>query len=615
MIIANNATSKLFVSDYNNQTSKLQSSMSKLASGNRLLTPGEAPADLGISERFRNQFRSSGEANRVIQNAINMFQTTDSWLQEGHDIINRMSELAISAADNSKSQSDRVNLNLEFQQLKTEVGRISEAGKYNGLQINGRQAVAVWDNVEKTIVYMQADGSDKKDIGTNLRFGATNIEGKAYAFETATGGVGDFVFTKDGKSLLYMAQATIAGTSTIATRTLMNLDVETNTLKHVNLTSTAGLSSNVQSRIVMDEKGRVWVSTATTGAVAAAGNSGFDIKLLRLDSMTIDSGGSAASNAWAGGAKTASGFSLFTVHNDYMYYFSSTAPAVANGLSYVKQNIYDSNDREVLLSNMSAASTFSLNRGETYTISSDGQYIAFEDVGAVNRELRVINTFTGEMERRSVGLIAASTNVAAIDFDRNNNVYWTDTGRLTNTNAVKRMKIAAGETPTLSDEEIIYRNNLGRVGAANSGQAATGMGMRISGGTPAGRYQFQIGPDAGMKVDFVAANITQSDLGISDLKVLDFDQAQKAIAALSKASDMVSNQRAVIGSEVSRLNHIYSANEAYGNSISQAESRIRDVDFAAETTRLTAAQVASQAALSIITQSNAAKQNVLSLLR
>ena len=149
MIIANNATSKLFVSDYNNQTSKLQSSMSKLASGNRLLTPGEAPADLGISERFRNQFRSSGEANRVIQNAINMFQTTDSWLQEGHDIINRMSELAISAADNSKSQSDRVNLNLEFQQLKTEVGRISEAGKYNGLQINGRQAVAVWDNVEK----------------------------------------------------------------------------------------------------------------------------------------------------------------------------------------------------------------------------------------------------------------------------------------------------------------------------------------------------------------------------------------------------------------------------------------------------------------------------------
>ena len=606
MIIANNATFKLFVSDYNRQNSELQTSMSKLASGNRLITPGESPADLGISERFRNQFRNSDAANRVIQNGINMFQTTDSWMQEAQDMINRMSELAVASADGSKGPADRQNLELEFQQLKTEVARIAEAGKYNGLQINGKTAVSVWDAVSKTVVYMQPDGTDRRDIGINLKAGNASMNGVSYSFEKASGQVGDFLFTKDGKDLIYVAQSTATGT--LNQKTLVKLNLETNTIQTIDLHQSGGSAANLQARIAMDEKGRIWVGNPSGVAVVNSASRYHRINLLRMNDMTLDSGGSATSNAWAGGVTTASGFSLFAVHNDYVYFIESAA---GNTWNYSRQNIYDANDTQVLVANLSANSGINMDLGDRYAISHDGQYLAFEMSPG---QVKVVNAFTGETDSRMVGSTGANT-VTALAFDQNNRLYWTDTGTVNDANSIKRLKIKSGSKPEFYDEEVIYQNNVGHLGAKDGVRAAQGMGLSIGGGTPAGSYEFQIGPDYPMSVDFVGANLSLTNLGIGKATVLSIDFAQEAIGALAKAHDLISNQRAVIGSEVSRLGHIFSANDSYKNNITQAESRIRDVDFAEETTKLTSHQVLTQAALSMVTQSNQSRQNVLSLLR
>lgn len=608
MIIANNATYGTFVSNYNGQNSKLQSAMSRLSTGSRMITPGDAPADLGISERFRAQVSNSEEAGRVIQNAINLFQTADTYLQEVHNILDRMSELAIASSDGSKSQADRVNLDLEFQQLKTEIGRIAEAGKYNGLQINGRTAVSTYDMHKHKIVYSQPDGSDVRELGINLREGNSAENGVKYAFESsATGFVGDFLFSEDGKSLVYIAQQSVGTLS--AQKTLMKLDVESNTLTTLALTSAGGTSATNQARLVMDDQGRIWVSDPSTNANASKKN--YNVKLLNVDDMTLDSGGTGATNVWSGGVSLASSFSDFAVHGDSIYYIERSGGS--GKLQLVKQSLFDTTDKRTLVYDLSA-SAYNLDMGETYAISADGQYLAFEDEdNSTKGTLVVVNTETGEKATLQAG--TRTNSVAGLGFDANNNLYWTDTGGTSDDNSIKRVKVEGGDKPILSNVHTLRTGTAGRFGAFNSTNAGLGMGLSVGGGTPAGQYEFQVGPDKGMELNFVSSDVRLTTLGISRLDVLDSDSAGEAVAALSLAVDSVANQRAILGSQVSRMNFIFSANDGYKNNIAQAESRIRDVDVAEETSNLAMAQILSQTSLSILSQANSNRQNILRLLQ
>lgn len=610
MIIANNATNRFFLNNYNAQNSQLQTSMARLSSGMRIVQPGEAPADLGISERFRSQIKSSEEAGRVVQNAINMFQSSDAWLQEVNNILNRMSELAVSSADGSKSDADRQNLELEFQQLKSEVARISEAGKYNGLQVNGQAAVAVYDHHDHKIKFSQPDGSELRELDINFRDGGSSDNGVKYAFESsATNGyVGDFVFTEDGKNLIYVAQKS---TGTLSARqTLMKLELESNTITTVQMTSAGGASANTQARIIMDDKGRVWISDPSTATNSAVKN--FNVKLLDHEAMSLDAGGSGATNDWAGGVALASGFSNFSVHGDYIYYVERSGNVAAGKLQYIKQSVYDKTEKEVLVYDLSS-STYNLDKGENYTISQDGQYIAFEDEDGTAGTMVVINTQTGEKYSESMG--TRTNSIVGLGFDANNVLYWTDTGSVSDDNSIKRVSIVPGDEPAFGEVQTVRTDNAGRLGVYASGMASYNMGLSVRGGTPAADYRFQVGPDDGMEVSFEGANVQLVKLGISNLSVRSQNEARDAISNLQDAVDNVTMQRAKMGAQVSRLNFIYAANASYADNIAAAESRLRDVDIALETSKLTNAQILAQTGVSVLSQANVAKQNVLRLLQ
>lgn len=608
MIIASNATYSTFASQYSAANNKLQASMSRLSSGQRINAPGDAPADLGISERFRAQIRNVDQAGQVMQNAVNIMQTTDTWMQEVHNILDRMSELSISAADGSKSQADRQNLDLEFQQLKAEVVRISEAGKYNGLQINGRTAVATYDTLKHQIEYTQPDGSDVRSLGINFRDGCTAANGIKYAFESsaANGSVGDYIFTADGKSLIYVAQKSVGTLS--AQKTLMKLDIESNTLSTVQLASAGGLSATNQARLAMDEQGRIWVSNPSTNAGVSTKH--YNLQLLDVDSMTLDAGGTGATNAWSGGVSMASSFSNFSVYNNYAFFIERSG--AAGHLSLVKQNIFDTSDKTILLNDLSGM--YGIDKGETYAISADGQYLAFEDESNASKGmLNVINTATGEKAALQVG--TTTNSVTAIGFDANDNIFWTDTGGAADANAIKRAQIVFGEKPEIADIQLIRQDTAGRLGSYNSAMAGRSLGLSVAGGSPAGSYTFQVGADGGMTVDFVTADVRATKLGISDLNVLTQTAAAAAVNSIAKAVDQVSNQRAILGAQVSRMNFAFEANTGYRGNLSSAESRIRDVDIATETTKMTEAQILTQASLSVLTQANSSRSNILRLLQ
>ena len=121
--------------NYTNSVSDMRNSMSKLSSGLRIESAADDPAGLAMSERMRSQIRNSDMAAQNIQNQQAYISTADSWMQKMHDMLHRMSELAVSANDGTKTQTDRSNLQAEFEQLQTEIVRITSGslarGKFN----------------------------------------------------------------------------------------------------------------------------------------------------------------------------------------------------------------------------------------------------------------------------------------------------------------------------------------------------------------------------------------------------------------------------------------------------------------------------------------------------
>ena len=88
-----------------------------------------------MGERFRTQLRNSTAAASNVENKIDYLLTADAWLQKIQDMMDRMAELAVSANDGTKTQTDRSNLQAEFEQLQTEIVRITSGslarGKFN----------------------------------------------------------------------------------------------------------------------------------------------------------------------------------------------------------------------------------------------------------------------------------------------------------------------------------------------------------------------------------------------------------------------------------------------------------------------------------------------------
>ncbi|MDD2236364.1 MAG: flagellin [Kiritimatiellae bacterium] len=139
MQIYNNAAAFGVWKDFSGNVDKLRQSMSKLSSGLRIRNAGDDPAGLAMSERLRAQLRNSTAASSNVENKINYLLTADAWLQKVQDMMDRMSELAVSANDGTKTQIDRDNLQTEFREMQKEITRITTgataAGKFNGIYL------------------------------------------------------------------------------------------------------------------------------------------------------------------------------------------------------------------------------------------------------------------------------------------------------------------------------------------------------------------------------------------------------------------------------------------------------------------------------------------------
>ncbi len=106
-------------------------STEKLSSGYKINRAADNAAGLSISEKMRKQIRGLTQASTNAEDGISSVQTAEGALQEVTDMLQRMNELAVQAANGTNSQTDRQYIQDEIDQLVTEIDRVAETTKFN----------------------------------------------------------------------------------------------------------------------------------------------------------------------------------------------------------------------------------------------------------------------------------------------------------------------------------------------------------------------------------------------------------------------------------------------------------------------------------------------------
>jgi len=118
-----------------NTQSELDRAVTRLSSGLRINYAWDDPAGLAVSERFRAQISSMEEADRNANYDINLMQTAEGALSVVDEKLTRLRALSIEASNGALTAADRTSLNVEFQQLVSEITRVAQVTNYNGLNM------------------------------------------------------------------------------------------------------------------------------------------------------------------------------------------------------------------------------------------------------------------------------------------------------------------------------------------------------------------------------------------------------------------------------------------------------------------------------------------------
>ena len=225
-------------------TSQQAKATEKLSSGYKINRAADDAAGLAISEKMRKQIRGLTQASANAQDGISAVQTAEGALTEVHDMLQRMNELAVKAANGTNSVSDREAIQAEIDQLVTEVDRVAETTKFNETYLLKGDRTAV-----KGYSYNYA----------TVTAGATVQPAQAAAISNATGKVG--VLNIDQATGL-SAQVSLSSKATSAAQNEI-----ANSLKNQGLNITVELTTdNTDSQAVGKQEAKYSISL--NGAVA-----------------------------------------------------------------------------------------------------------------------------------------------------------------------------------------------------------------------------------------------------------------------------------------------------------------------------------------------------------
>lgn len=162
-------------------------STEKLSSGYRINRAGDDAAGLAISEKMRSQIRGLNRASTNAQDGISVVQTAEGALNEVHSILQRMNELATQAANDTNTSVDRSQIQLEIDQLGSEIDRIASTTQFNTMDLldgsftskNLQVGSLSGQKIELNISKMDASGLSLGVAGSSLKVSSFSKAGAA----------------------------------------------------------------------------------------------------------------------------------------------------------------------------------------------------------------------------------------------------------------------------------------------------------------------------------------------------------------------------------------------------------------------------------------------------
>ena len=227
MYISFNASAVVANNSLNRTDRKLQDSLARLSSGLKIINPKDNPSGLAMAKRMNAQIAGIEQANNNAGDGISIIEIADGTMSEIADMLQRLNELAVKAANGTYTDDDRDLIDKEVQQLKTEITRISKETSYNGQRLmdGSFDLKGYTSNVEVKVSYY----SDSVVYG-DYELTALNVTYNADGtIATATGGAVDKVATDGSHTAVQNLNTEFSGnTVTISNTEGWELKLELN---------------------------------------------------------------------------------------------------------------------------------------------------------------------------------------------------------------------------------------------------------------------------------------------------------------------------------------------------------------------------------------------------
>ncbi|GLS89420.1 flagellin [Psychromonas marina] len=537
--------------------------MERLSSGLRINSAKDDAAGLAISTGMQSQIKGINQAVRNANDGISMAQTAEGSMDEMTNILQRMRELSVQSSNDTNSASNRVSIQKEVDQLYTELDRIATTTQFNGTNLldgsSGETTLQIGANSGESLSFSIA-GVTTSDLGLNGNLNKADLNGGRVG--TAGTTAGDL-----------LVNGTDIGTVAAKPGDEAGAMVDAINLK----TAETGVSATAYN-MVQGDAGSTAVTGITNGLVVNGTTLGATSSMDNLvESINRDVTGITAS-----------------VGNDGELLLTNEGG---------KDITIDGAQTDLNAAGFSGVTTGGA--GGTFT-----GYIALDS--ADDAPIAVSGNAPGGagfLESNGAGSITSGVATAA--------------GAATTIGATDNLQINGVDIEPAAyttDQELIDHINTysGDTGVTMSGSAAGG---------------FQFSAEDGRDVEISSSSPTQagrnaalSKLGMQSemggkvvdsvgLSVTTAAGANNSIDAIDKALTKITDSRANLGAIQNRLGSTISNLENVSQNLASSNSRIQDADFAAESSKMSKAQILQQAGTSMLSQANASTQNVLSLLQ
>jgi len=561
----------------------MNTSMERLSSGKRINSAADDAAGLGIANRMTSQVRGLEQAIRNANDGISLMQTAEGALDETTNILQRMRELAIQSANGIYSSGNRQTLDAEVQQLISEIDRISETTKFNGLNILDGSLGEV---------LLQAGEGSYETIALNI--GATSTD------KLGSGSGASIVGTDLGADLLTAVKNINGGTNTMEINGIDVGDLSSATTMQDVLDQ---INEKVES-ITIDS---VVTQTATgsgDGVVDATAGTNIAFTLTAADGtpQVYKVNGTSSLEEFAARTEEVSGGAIKASVNSDGFLTISADNALSIGIAATGVTL-----ATVL------GTGFDATEYANFTVSSnsgsDGVTIEYKVATDASR--------TGLDTRLTQGQVSGDVALAATGWNDGDLILNGITiGKYDNTKDYDENGTAGQITDTVAFLNT-YSAETGVVASLSSSYTTNALVLTSADGSDIS-IDYKAGQESTMQgiLNIFETNAEEGSGGnIGNISIATADGAQKAIDVIDGALEQINQTRGDIGAVSNRLDFTINNLSNVAENVAAARSRIEDADFARESAALSRAQVLQQAGTAMLAQANAQPQQVLSLLQ